>query len=377
MSLSIGIIGLPNVGKSTLFNALVKSAKAEASNYPFCTINPNIGIVEVPDERVQKIAEIAKSQKAVPTTIEFIDIAGLVKNAHKGEGLGNKFLSHIKETDAIAMVVRFFKDENVPHTANTIDPLKDIQTINLELILTDLAVVTKHLEIIKKDLKSGDNEGKKRLALLEKIKKGLDEEIPAWATLVLENPSSPLNPTPSTLNPLQDIQLLTAKPVLYIANVSEDDAATPSKDLIKKYKLQEILKNPDALMPISAKIESELTEFPEEEQVDYLKTLNLKESGLKRLIGASYTLLNLITFFTANQKEAHAWTLTKGSTAYEAAGKVHTDMQRGFIAAEVVHFDELSAYGSGQMAKDKGKIRTEGKDYIVQDGDIIQFRFNV
>ena len=337
--LSIGIIGLPNVGKSTLFNALVKSAQAEASNYPFCTIEPNIGVVEVPDKRINELSKISKSLKEIPTTIEFIDIAGLVKGAHQGEGLGNQFLAHIK----------------------------DINTINLELILADLKVVEKILERTQKELKAGDNETKKKIALLTKIKEGLEQEIPVWA----------ICPNKEDLAKIAEIQLITSKPVLYIANISENMANISHQELISKYGLKDSIKNPNALIPISAKIEAELTEIPENEQKEFLDSLSLGESGLNRLIKSAYDTLGLITFFTSSEKETRAWTIIKNSHAPEAASKIHTDMKRGFIAAEVCHFDDLITYSDWQEAHKKGKIRTEGKDYLVQDGDIILFRFNI
>lgn len=377
MSLSLGIVGLPNVGKSTLFNALVKNAKAEASNYPFCTIDPNVGVVEVPDDRLVKLAEISKSAKIVPTVIEFTDIAGLVKDAHKGEGLGNKFLSNIKETDAIAMVVRFFDNKDIVHVAGTIDPVDDIHVINLELILADLAVAERRLPVMQKEAKAGDNTAKKRIALLEKIKDGLNKEIPVWNTLMTEGVDTPLNPNPSTLNPLNEIQFLTAKPILYIANVSEDMASVTSEELIKKYGLQSIVHDPDYLVPISAKIESELSELPEEEGREYLESLGLKQSGLKRLIKSSYELLNLITFFTSGEKETRAWTITKGDTAPKAAGKIHGDFQKGFIATDVIKYDDFVEYNGWTGCKEKGLVKTEGKTYVVQDGDVVLFKFNV
>jgi GTP-binding protein YchF len=367
MSLSLGIVGLPNVGKSTLFNALVKNAKAEASNYPFCTIDPNVGVVEVPDDRLPTLSTISKSQKTVPTTIEFTDIAGLVKDAHKGEGLGNKFLSHIKETDAIAMVVRFFENKDIVHVAGTIDPVDDIHTITLELILADLNVVEKRIEGMRKELKAGDNQAKKRFEILTKIKEGLDKEIPVWGTY----------PNKEDLEPVKDLQFLTAKPILYIANVSEDMAPITSEELIEKYGLQSIIHDPEYLIPISAKIESELSELPEDEQKEYMDTIGLKESGLKRLITASYDILGLITYFTSGEKETRAWTVTKGDTAPKAAGKIHGDFEKGFIAADVIKYKDFVEQNGWQGCKEKGLIKTEGKTYIVHDGDIMLFKFNV
>ncbi|MCL5410445.1 MAG: redox-regulated ATPase YchF [Patescibacteria group bacterium] len=365
--LSIGIVGLPNVGKSTLFNALVKNAQAEASNYPFCTIDPNVGVVEVPDVRLGKLTEISKSQKTVPTTIEFIDIAGLVKGAHKGEGLGNQFLSHIKETDAIAMVIRFFENPDIIHVDGQINPAEDIRTINLELILADLTLAEKTLERMQKNLKPGDNETKKKILILEKIKAGLEEEMPIWAIF----------PNIEDLEPICEFQFITSKPVLYIANVSEEMATIEPKELIEKYHLGEIIKNPDALIPISAKIESELGELNDADQKEFLESLNLKESGLNRLISAAYVTLGLITFFTSGEKETRAWTVVKNSTAPQAAGKIHTDFERGFIAADVIKYNDFVEHQGWQNCKEKGLIKTEGKTYIAQDGDVMLFRFNV
>lgn len=367
MSLSIGIVGLPNVGKSTLFNALVKNAKAEASNYPFCTIDPNIGVVEVPDERLKKLAEISKSEKTIPAAIKFIDIAGLVKNAHKGEGLGNKFLSYIKETDAIAMVVRFFENEKIVHVAGKINPVEDIKTINLELILSDLKVAEKTLERMQKELKPGDNETKKKIVILTKITEGLEQEIPVWG----------IYPSKGDLDLISEIQFLTAKPVLYIANIAENMANISPQELISQYDLQDLIKNPDALIPISAKIEAELAEIPEEEQKEFLESLSLKESGLNRLIKSAYETLGLITYFTSGIKETRAWTVLKNSTAPQAAGKIHTDFERGFIAAEVIKYQDFIELKGWSEARAKGLAKTEGKTYIVQDGDVVLFKFNV
>lgn len=367
MSLSIGIVGLPNVGKSTLFNALVKNAQAEASNYPFCTIDPNVGVVEVPDSRLQKLTEISKSEKTVPVAIEFIDIAGLVKNAHKGEGLGNKFLSHIKECDAIAMVVRFFEKSDVVHVAGIIDPQEDIKTIQLELILSDLNLVEKAISRLQKELKSGDNETKKKIVILENIKDGLENELPVWAIF----------PNIDDLKTIKEIQLITAKPVLYIANVSENMAGITSEKLIEKYELGEIIKNPEALIPISAKVESELGALNDVEQKEFLESLDLKESGLSRLIRSAYSTLGLITFLTSGEQETRGWTVKYGSTAPQAARVIHTDFERGFIAAEVIKYDDFIKYNGWSGCREKGLVKTEGKTYIVQDGDVILFRFNV
>lgn len=367
MALSLGIVGLPNVGKSTLFNALVKNAQAEASNYPFCTIDPNVGVVEVPDKRLQKLAEISKSAKIVPTAIEFTDIAGLVKGANKGEGLGNQFLSHIKETDAIAMVVRFFENKDIIHVAGAINPAEDIQVINLELILADLNLVEKRIDAIRKETKTGDPKAAKRVAIIEKIKAGLDNEIPV----------RDIFPDPNDLEPIKEFQFITSKPIIYIANVAEGDAAIDSGQLIKQFNLESIIKNPAELIPISAKIESELSDLPDDEQSEYLESLGLKESGLNRLIQAAYQTLGLITYFTSGEPETRAWTVLKGSPAPVAAGKIHKDFEKGFIAADVIKYDNFIKFNGWQGCKEKGLVKTEGKTYIFQDGDITLFKFNV
>lgn len=350
-----------------MFNALVKNAKAEASNYPFCTIDPNVGVVEVPDERLAKLSEISKSKKLVPATVDFTDIAGLVSGAHKGEGLGNQFLSHIRETDAIAMVVRFFENKDIIHVAGTIDPVDDIHTINLELILADLSIVEKRIDFIRKEIKAGLPKAKERVALIEKIKEGLDREIPV----------RDIFPDLKDLEPLKELQFITSKPVIYIANVSEDQAAITSEELMKHYGLQSIVKNASNLIPISAKIESELSEIPEEEQNEYLNELGLKESGLKRLIQSAYSTLGLITYFTSGEPETRAWTISKGDSAPVAASKIHKDFEKGFIAADVIKYDNFLQYNGWQGCKEKGLVKTEGKTYITQDGDVMLFKFNV
>ena len=367
MSLSIGIVGLPNVGKSTLFNALVKNAKAEASNYPFCTIEPNVGIVSVPDDRLEKLAEISKSQKIIPTVIEFIDIAGLVKNAHKGEGLGNQFLGHIKSCDAIAMVIRFFINENIIHVANKIDPLEDIKIIKLELILSDLAMVEKKIAGLKKETKAQNKDALARLSILNKLKQGFDQEMLALEILKNED----------DIQKISDLQLITLKPILFIANVSENDAGISSEELIKEFKLESEIPDSNTLVPISAKIESELAELADDEQKEYLKSLNLEQSGLNRLINSAYETLGLLTFFTSGEKETRAWTIVKDSTAPKAAGVIHTDFERGFIAADIIKYDNFIENAGWTGCKNKGLIHTEGKKYIFQDGDITIFKFNV
>lgn len=346
MSFSIGIIGLPNVGKSTLFMALTK-IQVDASNFPFCTIDPNVGTVAVPDNRVEKVAKVFESKKIVPTVIEFVDIAGLVKNAHKGEGLGNAFLSHIRSVDAVCHVVRKFSDSNVVHISGKVDPESDANTINLELIFADLEIVERRITEIEPKARSGEKEAKELLPIYRKVKDILDQGK------LLSNISF----TEEETDALQDLQLLSCKPMLYVLNVDESESTTE----IPGY------------LAISAKIESELTEMPKEESQEYLATLGLQKTGLERLISASYHLLDLISFFTGNVKEMHTWTLKKGAKALEAAGKVHSDFQKGFIRADVINWKDLVVAGSENEAKMKGKIRTEGKKYIVQDGDVMYF----
>ena len=367
MSLRVGIVGLPNVGKSTLFNALTKQ-QAQASNFPFTTIEPNVGVVTVPDERLDKLTELSKSAKTVPTVIEFVDIAGLVAGAHEGEGLGNKFLSHIREVDAIVHVVRFFDDGNVLHVANRVNPLEDAATIETELALADLDSVQKALPRAKDAAKtvqmgSGkiDKDAVPRLAVMEKLHAHLSEGNPA-RSLVLEADEWAL---------VQDLHLLTTKPVLYLANVSEQqmkDAENVLKEFKTKY---------SPILPLSVKIEQELVELSDEERQVFLAEYGLSETGLNRLIQESYKLLKLITFFTTGEKETRAWTVENGSTAPQAAGKIHSDFERGFIRAETVAYTDLISTGSYAAARSAGKVRDEGKQYLVKDGDIFIFKFNV
>ncbi|MFA6098001.1 MAG: redox-regulated ATPase YchF [Patescibacteria group bacterium] len=347
MKLTIGIVGLPNVGKSTLFKALTKK-QVDASNYPFCTIDPNVGVVEVPDNRLQALAGVYNSAKVIPTVIEFVDIAGLVKGAHKGEGLGNAFLSNIREVAAICQVVREFKDPNVTHIGGKVDPDDDKLTINMEMIYADLAVLEKRMQDTVPKTKSGDKEAKIALIVYEKAKNILDKGTwPAEADFTREE-----------LALLKDLNLLTMKPMLYVRNVDEQEAASDQPGSIT----------------ISAKIESELAEMSEAEARDYLASLGLKSTGLEKLILAAYQLLDLITFFTAGPKETRAWTVTRGSTAPQAGGKIHSDFEERFIRAEVTIWQDIVKYGGDAAAKEKGKVRVEGREYIVQDGDVIYFR---
>lgn len=361
MSLSLGIVGLPNVGKSTLFHALTKK-KIEIANYPFCTIDPNVGVVLVPDARLDQLAKKEASEKIVPTTIEFVDIAGLVKGAHQGEGLGNQFLSHIREVDAIAMVLRCFEDENIIHVTGKVDPQADFETIALELVMADLANVEKRLERVAKEAKSGDKEKIMEQGLLAALRDRLQKGSFA----------SGVETTEAGVVLLQSYQLLTSKPMLVIANQSDD----VSKNL-PNVEIRDLSGRPLPVIPVCAKLESELAELSEEEAKHFLSELGLKASGLEQLIQASYRLLDLITFITAGPKETKAWTVRRGAAGPEAAGKIHTDFERGFISAEVIGAEELLAIGSWQAAKAAGKLRREGKAYLVQDGDVVHFYFSV
>ena len=365
--LKAGIVGLPNVGKSTLFNALTRSRKAEAANYPFCTIDPNVGVVTVPDDRLAPLAKIAKTTVLIPAAIEFVDIAGLVAGASKGEGLGNQFLANIREVDAVVQVVRCFEDSDIIHTMGSIDPVRDIEVITTELVLADLEAVTKRIDKTQKKAKSGDKEAQAELALLEKLEPHLNSGKTA----------NVLPATPEEVALMKLFQLLTAKPVLFACNVAEGDLATAEQNPFVQKVADYVRTHHDAAyVPISAKIEAELIDLTPEEAREFLKDLGVDDSGVSSLIRATYTLLGLQTFFTAGEKEARAWTIKKGWKAPQAAGVIHTDFEKGFIKAEVVSYDDLVRLGSVAAARDAGKYRLEGKEYVFQDGDVALFRFN-
>lgn len=363
--MKLGIVGLPNVGKSTMFNSITK-AGAECANYPFCTIEPNVGVVPVPDERLDELTKMYNPQKTTHAIIEFVDIAGLVKGASKGEGLGNKFLSHIRETDAICEVVRCFNDSNVVHVDGSVDPIRDIETINLELIFADIETVNKRLDKARKNLKA-DKKYQEEIDLLEKIKENLENGISARALEFNEDEKVMV----------KDMFLLTTKPILYIANVSEEQMENAENDeLVLKVKEYASKENAEVI-PLCVKIEEELSGLEEDDKKEMLEALGLQESGLDKVIKKSYDLLGLMSFLTAGEPEVRAWTIKKGTKAPQAAGKIHSDIERGFIKAEIVSYDDLIREGSMNAAKEKGLVRSEGKEYIMQDGDIVLFKFNV
>ncbi|MEK6700573.1 MAG: redox-regulated ATPase YchF [Nitrospirota bacterium] len=364
MGFNCGIVGLPNVGKSTIFNALT-SAGAQASNYPFTTIDPNVGVVDMPDGRLDKLAEIYKPKKETPTTMEFVDIAGLVKGAAQGEGLGNKFLANIREVDAIVHVVRCFEDPNVVHVAGKVDPKTDIEVIEAELMLADLDAVEKRLFKAEKMVKTGDKKAAEEVEFMKRLKDMLGRGEPIRRATHSDDEAAWL----------KSYNLLSSKPVLYVANVAEDmvDKPNPYVDTVRTIAAEEGA----AVVVISGQVEGEIAQLPKEERREYLAGMGLKESGLDRLIRAGYDLLGLITYFTAGEKEVRAWTITKGTKAPQAAGKIHTDFEKGFIRAEVFHYDDLMKYKTEQAVKAAGLLRSEGKDYVVKDGDIMLFRFNV
>ncbi len=367
-SLSLGIVGLPNVGKSTLFNALVKNGQAAASNYPFCTIDPNIGLVEVPDSRLRALSSLVNPEKLIPAVVEFYDIAGIIKGASQGEGLGNKFLSHIRETAAIILVARFFDHPDIIHVNGQINPKSDLETVLLELILADIESVTKAIERYTRAARGAGADAQEMLAYAQTIEQALTQEKPA---------STVSATTPGAKKALQEMQLLTAKPMLVVANVSEDMLGVTGEELYTKYELGSLIPTAEWVLPVCAKLEADLIALPEEEQLDFLESYGLTESGLTRLVQRAYHLLGLATFFTAGPKEVRAWTMHQGSTAPQAAGVIHTDFEKGFIRAEVIAINDFLTLKSELAAKEAGKLKSEGKEYVMRDGDVVHFRFNV
>ncbi|MBD2215197.1 redox-regulated ATPase YchF [Nostoc linckia FACHB-104] len=362
--LRAGIVGLPNVGKSTLFNAVVANAKAEAANFPFCTIEPNVGVVAVPDERLNVLSNIAGSAQIIPARIEFVDIAGLVKGASQGEGLGNQFLSHIREVDAIVHVVRCFENDDIIHVAGSVDPARDIEIINLELGLSDLAQIERRIDRTRKQARTS-KDAQFEITVLEKLAAALNEGKSVRQVSLTEEEAEII----------RGLGLLTNKPIIYAANVSEDDLAT-GNDFVEKVRQIAAPENAQVVI-VSAQVEAELVELPEEDKADFLASLGVEEGGLKSLIRATYTLLGLRTYFTSGPKETRAWTIHAGMSAPQAAGVIHSDFERGFIRAETVAYDDLVTTGSMNAAKEKGLVRSEGKEYIVKEGDVMLFRFNV